>query len=454
MQQVQDFTRGSIAKQLLIFYIPMFLTNMLQQVYSFVDTAIVGNGLGDHALAAVGNMGSLTFLIIGFSTGLANGFAILVAQAFGEKDYEKLRRVIASSIELVTIISVVLTIGSLFCLEEVLRLLQTDSSIMGESLRYGSIIFGGLITAIFYNMSAFILRALGDSRTPLTAIIISSVLNVVLDCLFIFGFKTGVEGAAIATVIAQMVSASICIRKIWKIEFIRLHKTDFRNGMEIYKALLRNGVPVAFMNSITAIGCMVVQYFVNGYGVNYTSAYSVCGRYLNLVMTPAATAGQAVSTFIGQNDGAGRYDRIQKGLRVCLGIAACSYVILGGMMLFLSRPLAQIMLTGEEPIRLVCEYLSVCGIMLVFVDFLFVYRSAVQGMGEPFMPMVSGIIEMVFRIVVIVLFMKKIGFEATAYAEAVAWIGALAINMHAYRKVMKKRLQVEQYVELSTGTEQ
>lgn len=436
MNKTNDLTLGNERKLILAFFFPMLATNMLQQLYSFADIAIVGKGLGDNALAAVGNMGSLNFLIIGFSLGLANGFSVLIAQHFGAKDFEKLRKTIASSIKLAAIITILLTGLSVLFLKDALRLLQTDTTIMNDCLIYGYIVFGGLSASILYNMSAAILRAFGDSRTPLKAIIASSVLNILLDVVFIFGLHSGVEGAAIATVLAQFVSAGICIGRIRRIEYARLSKKDFVNDIRLYLDLLKNGVPMAFMNSLTAIGCMVVQYFVNGLGVSYTAAYSACSKYMNLFMTPSCSAGHTMSAFTSQNYGAKEYRRIRNGLNVCLGIAGISYIVLGSTAFFFAEPLAKLLLTSKESVALACSYMPVCGGMLFAVDFLFVFRSGVQGMGYPFIPMCSGIIEMALRIGTIALFIEKTGFMATAYAEIGAWSGALLLNLIAFTHIL------------------
>lgn len=287
------------------------MTSMLQQFYNFADTWIVGKGLGDNALAAVGNMGSLFFLIVGFSFGIANGFGVLIAQSYGAGNIEALRHRMAGVIELGLVISVLLSAFSVAFLPHALRLLQTDEIIMADSLKYGYIIFGGLSTGICYNISAAVLRALGDSKTPLKAIVISSVLNVTLNCFFIFGMGMGVEGVAIATIVAQIISAAFCIYRLSRIPVIHLTKEHFKNENKIFFELLANGLPMAFMNSITAVGCMVVQYFVNGYGVVYTAAYAACSKYLNLFMNPASTAGNAMSAYTSQNYGAGRFVRIR-----------------------------------------------------------------------------------------------------------------------------------------------
>lgn len=427
-----DFTKGSPFKLILSFYWPLLLTSMLQQLYNFADTWIVGKGLGDNALAAVGNMGSLFFLIVGFSFGLANGFGVPVAQSYGARDSEKLKHCFAAVLELGAILAVVLSIGSVVFLPHALRLLRTDTLIMADSLKYGYIVFGGLSTGICYNIGASVLRSLGDSRTPLKAIIASSIVNVVLNCFFIFILHMGVEGVAIATVIAQIVSSFICVKRLSEIEAIRLEKRHFYNDRKIFAGLLGNGLPMAFMNSITAVGCMVVQYFVNGFGVVYTAAYAACSKYLNLFMNPAATAGSAISAYTSQNYGAKKYDRIIGGLKVCLGISLVSYICLGSLMVFIPERLAAILLSGNEQIALVSSFLPRCGITIIIVNVLFVVRNCVQGMGKPMLPMASGILEMVLRILIISVFIGKIGFTATAYTEIGAWTGALIVNAYAF----------------------
>lgn len=432
MERTRDLTEGKVLPQMLRFYFPMFFTNMLQQVYNIADTAIVGKGLGDDPLAAVGNMSSLSFLIVGFSVGLANGFCVPIAHSYGAKDYSRLRKTTATAIKLSFFLAVILTILSLIFLKDILLLLQTSPYILKDSLTYGYIIFGGLITTIAYNLCAGILRSLGDSNTPFIAIVTSTFVNIALNCLFIFIFKTGVEGVAIATIIAQIISTLICLHKLQNISILRLAVTDFRTDYGLYGQLLTNGVPMALMNSITAIGCMVVQYFVNGLGVAYTTAYSVCSKYVNMFIQPSCTAGYVMSAFTGQNHGAGRYDRIKKGMHVCIGIAGITYVLLGSILLFFPEFLGSLMMNGSKPIALAEEFLPPCGVMMIFINLLFVYRSAVQGLGKPLVPMLSGLMEMVMRISVIILFLDRLGFVTTAYADIAAWIGALTMNMIAY----------------------
>ena len=433
-----DFTEGKVTGQILRFFFPLLITNALQQLYSFADTAIVGKGLGDDPLAAVGNMGSLCFLIVGFSMGLSNGFSILIAQNFGEKDMGKLRRTLAASIQLAVVITVVLTLFSVVFLGDILRFMNTPDEIFADSLSYGRIIFGGLFATIGYNMSAGILRSLGDSKTPLKAIVVSSLMNIILNSVFIFIFKWGVDGAAYATIISQVASGAVCLNKLRKIDFLRLSRKDITFDLAMYGILLKNGIPMALMNSITAIGCIAVQYFVNGLGKVFTSAYAACSRYLNMFMQPAATAGVTMSAYTSQNYGAKRFDRINSGLRVCLGIAAAAYLILGSVMTFMPRQLASLILNGEEQIDYAVQFLPMCGVMLFAVDLLFVIRNGVQGMGFPFVPMLSGIAEMILRTGAIILLIKPMGFRATAAAEIFAWTGALLINTLAYLAIFSR----------------
>jgi putative efflux protein, MATE family len=425
-------TIGSVGNKIALFYIPVLLTSAFQQIYSFVDTLIVGQGLGDNALGAVGNMGSLMFFVFGFSMGLTNGFAVTIGQNFGASDEKALKKSVAASIRLSAIIAAILTVVSLMSLRGILGLLATPDEILNDSLKYGYVIFAGVVATIAYNLCSAVLRALGDSRTPFFAIVFSTIFNIVFDWISIFVLHMGVEGPAMVTVVAQVISVAICMRKLRTIDIIHPSRGDFAFVRTTDRTLLKNGIPMAAMNSITAIGCMIVQYFINGMGVEYTSAYAVCSRYLNLFMTPAQTAGQTMSTFASQNYGAGKIDRIKEGLRKCLIIALVAYVIFGSAMVFLPDMLAARMLSGSVQIELASGVLRRCGVMIFAVDMLFVIRSCCQGMGKPLIPMASGIAEMVLRIGVIVLFVPRLGLNAAAFAEIAAWVGALLMNSIAY----------------------
>lgn len=432
MDKSNDLAKGNVPAKILGFFFPMLLTNLLQQIYSVADTMIVGKGLGDNALGAVGNLTSFSLLIIGFTMGMTNGFAVIIGQNYGGGHADAVRRSIAHSVRLSALLTTILTVTGCLLLKPILHALQTDRLILDDSLRYGYIIFGGLAATVAYNLCSGILRSLGDSKTPFIAIVISSAMNIVLDCILIFLMQTGVAGAAAATIASQGLSAYICYRKIRRSPISHMTREDLGKDTEMNALLLKNGIPMACMNSVTAIGCMVVQGYVNGCGVAYTSAYSVCSKYLNLFMLPSLTAGFAISSFVSQNYGAKRPERIRQGVHVCLWIALISYLSLGAIMVFLSRPLAGLMLNEEETISLAVEYLKICGAALLLVNLLFIYRNCVQGMGYPFIPMLSGIAEMALRIPAIIILLPWIGFRGTAYAEGIAWIGALALNLGAY----------------------
>lgn len=439
MKYPYDLTEGNVASRLLNFFFPLLLTNLLQQIYSFADSAIVDKGLGDGALGAVGNLSALTLLMIGFSMGLTNGFSVMIAQKYGAKEQSALCKAIILSIKLSVILTVILTVVGCLLLKPALLWMQTDPMIFRDSLTYGYIIFGGLAATIAYNLGSGILRALGDSRTPFVAIMISSALNIALDWTLIFWLHTGVGGAAAATVFSQSLSSVICFLKIRKITAIHLPSGAHQGDAPVYFALLKNGIPMACMNSVTAIGCMVVQGYVNRIGATGTAAYSVCSKYLNLFMLPAVTAGIAVSAFVSQNYGAKRTDRIRESVRNCMTIVLVSSALLGSVLYLFPKPLTNFLLNENEAIELAVQYLKICGAMLILVNLLFVFRSSVQGMGYPFIPMCSGLIEMGLRIFVIAFFLSKYGFYAVAYADAAAWIGALTINAAAYFIQIRKQ---------------
>ena len=438
MEKTYDLTKGKTSKQILRFFFPMLLTNLLQQVYSMADTVIVGKGLGDRALGAVGNLSSLTLLVIGFCTGMMGGFSIIVAQRYGFGDRRALRQSIALTVKLSVVLCIVLTVVGLLSLRPILLLIRTEEEILDDSLLYGYIILGGLAATAAYNLCTSILRALGDSRTPFFAIVISTAANIALDCILIFGLKTGVEGAAAATVFSQALSAFICYRKLRGIDLIRLRREDFRNDAATFRELLKNSIPTAYMNALIAVGCMIVQGFINHLGVVYTSAYSACSKYLNLFILPGMTVGAAFLTFTSQNYGAEKPERIREGMRFCAILSIFFYLLTIAAVCPFAETLAGAMLNEAETIRLAAVYLRIVAASLLIVNFIFPLRNCVQGLGHPLIPMCSGIAEMVLRIPIIMYFLPSAGFQAAAWAEAAAWIGSLMLNGAAYVVYMRR----------------
>ncbi len=430
-----DFTKGSITKNLLLFFFPLLLTNTLQQAYTFADTVIIGRGLGDDALAAVGNFGTFSFFITGFSMGIMNGFSVNFSHAFGSGNMTELRKTFGNAVILAVIVTAVLTAAGSALLYPVMRMMRTSDTIMHDSLVYGYIIFGGLFAAVFYNLCSALLRAVGDSRTPLTAICISSLVNIVLDLLFVYVLKTGVSGPAFATVFSQLVSGLICVYRLAKSKTVSLRGLS-RNDLSLNgasaKSLLKNGIPMACMNSVTSVGCIFVQGCINGFGAAYTSAYSVCSKYLNLFMLPGITAGFTSAAFTGQNCGAGDLIRIRKGTKISCVVAAVSALLLGSVLFTFPEQLARLMLSGEEAVACTVMFLKRFAFFLVLLNLLFVFRNTVQALGKPLVPMCSGIAEILLRIPVIMFGLPLIGFKAAAYAECAAWAGALAINAFFY----------------------
>lgn len=310
-----DFTKGSVSKSLMLFFLQMLFTNILQQVYSLADMIIIGKGLGDEPVAAVGNFTTLSFILTGFTLGLTNGFSVNISQAYGENNFAKLRKLIASSIKISAVIAAVFSAAGLLHLKNFLLIMKTDAVLISDCISYGRIIFSGIGVSIAYNLFSSVLRGIGDSKTPLLSIGIASVINIILDMLFIFVLRSGIWGPAFATIVSQLMSALICYLRLHGVNELKLCSNDFICGSSEYVSLLKNGLPMGLMNSVTSVGCIFVQGCINSCGVIYTSAYSACNKYLNIFMLPGITIGFAVSAFSGQNYGAGKYERIRSGTR-------------------------------------------------------------------------------------------------------------------------------------------
>lgn len=415
-----DFTKGSVTKSFLMFFFPMLFSNILQQVYSLADMIIIGKGLGDNSLAAVGNFTTLSFFLTGFIMGITNGFSVNISQACGEQDFSKLKKIIASSIKISAVFAVLFSAAGLLLLKPILQIIQTDDDLLNDCLAYGCVIFSGLLITVAYNLLSSILRGIGDSKTPLLAIIVSSALNIILDLLFIFVFKFGVAGPAFATIISQFISVAICYFRLYRMNELKINKHDFIFNFRLAVDLLKNGLPMAFMNTITSVGCIFVQSCINGYGIVYTSAYSVCNKYLNFFMLPGITIGFAISSFSGQNFGARKYGRIRSGTKTAGIMALLSALLLGIILFFFSDSLAKFMLTGQEAVDYASIFLKFLALFIVLLNLLFVFRSCVQGLGKPVIPMCSGIIEMIIRIPAVYFGLPVFGFAAAIYAEGMA----------------------------------
>ncbi|MEF9920449.1 MAG: MATE family efflux transporter [Erysipelotrichaceae bacterium] len=438
---VKDMTRGNPTKLLLSFSIPLLIGNIFQQLYGMVDTIIVGRGIGVNALAAVGSTGSINFLILGFVIGLAQGFAIMVSHAFGANDYKKMRKIYTMSIYLSLLIGILISMLSVLGAYDLLRIMNTPNNIINQATHYIQIIFGGMIITIFFNLFSSILRALGDSKTPLYAMIAATVVNIVLDIVFVIGFKMGVEGAAWATLIAQLCAMLFCFFMIKKIDFIQPNKSDWVFHKQISFDLIKLGLPVACMNSVTASGVMILQLMVNGFGSTYVAAYSAASRIMMVIEQPGVTFGFAMAAYIGQNLGANRIDRIRDGIHKCIRLSLILYAFITLILIVFGKDFISIIVSSSETkvISIAYEYIFITSLFLWVLSLLFIYRSSLQGMGDTFIPMISGIVELVCRILVALCIPTLLGFKGIAFAEAGAWIGAELLLMIAfYYKLNKK----------------
>ena len=432
-----DMTTGNPVKLILLFSIPLLIGNIFQQFYSMVDTIIVGRFVGVEALAAVGTTSSMVFLVNGFVMGLTSGFAVLISQKYGAKDEAGVKKAVASSITLSIIATIIVTFISVISAKPLLALMNTPSNIMKDASTYIIILYAGNVAIIFYNMMAAILRALGDSKTPLYFLIVSSVLNIILDLVLIINFKMGVAGAAYATVISQGVSALLCVIYTYKkYKILRLKKEDFKVKKKYYRKHLKVGIPMALQFSITAIGIMTVQSAINIFGSTVIASYAAASKVLQLVMQPATTLGVTMATYCGQNIGAKRYDRIKLGVKKCVQISIITSLISAMVLIFLGKYFVMIFVSNPdaEILSYAQQVLNISAIFFIPLGLIFVYRNALQGIGDSFIPMMAGVYELVARAIVAFTLPKVLEFMGICLADPVAWFAAVIPLAYTYYK--------------------
>lgn len=436
--KTSNMTEGSIFRLLLLFFMPIFLGNLFQQAYSMVDSVIVGKGIGDDALAAVGATGLINFLLLGFIFGLTGGFGIHMSQSFGAGDFRRLRGQIGVALILSVVIGAVSTIACLCVIRPVFLLVDTPLDILEDALAYFRIILYGILISLLCNLAYTILRAVGNSRTPLIATVVSSVINIVLDYILVIPFRMGVEGAAIATVVSQLIAGLICLRTILKIDELRLKKEDFCFSWKVAGALLGTGFPVAIMNAITAGGCLILQTIVNRMGSDYVAAYAACMKILTLFEQSSIAVGMTMLTFVGQNLGAGKIERIRTGVRKGVLMATIVNIPLALAEIFIPGLLVSIMLNGTEPIAYSAQFLPITGVGLFALGYLYVYRCSLQGLGNTVLPMFSGLIEVLMRLIFGVT-VGVLSYRGIALSEVAAWVGAWLFLMGSYWYVLRKK---------------
>lgn len=427
VQGGKDMTKGEPFQLILWFSIPLLLGNIFQQFYSMVDTVIVGKFLGTKALAAVGTTGPLNFLVLGFATGITSGFAVLVAQRFGAGDERGMKKAVAAAIELAAFFTVLLTFLATFGAKDLLHLINTPEDIIQSAYDYIVVIFAGMFTMILYNLLACFLRAMGDSKTPLYFLIISSVLNVILDLVFILNLQMGVAGAAWATVVSQGVSGVLCfVYMMRKYPVMHLNKRDFTADRWMYGKHLFIGLPMAFQFSITAIGTVILQGALNLFGSTTIAAFTAACKVEQLVSQPAGTFGVTMANYAGQNLGADRVDRIREGVIKCTILTLLFAAMASLILIFFGEPLTKLFIDGnqQEVIDTAMIYLRICAMFFPFLNMIFVYRNMLQGVGKSLMPLMAGVFELIARGVTAFTLPGVIGFTGICLAGPFAWMAA------------------------------
>ncbi|MBR5317556.1 MAG: MATE family efflux transporter [Lachnospiraceae bacterium] len=441
---VKDMTKGTPWKLILGFMVPVCLGSIFQNFYTIVDSMIVGRFLGVDALAAVGSTGSINFLVMGWINGMTSGFGIQLSQAFGANDEKRLKHYMAMSVYLCIGLGALMTIGLLVANTGILQWMNTPELIFADTAKYIGIIYAGLPVTILYNMLAAVARSLGDSKTPLYFLIISSVLNIVLDLFLIAVIPLGVAGAAYATVLAQAISAILCLVYVWK-KFPIIHYSvkDAKIKWQSIYNLLAMGIPMGLQFSITAVGTMIVQASLNTLGATYIAAYSATMKIQNIVTTVYPSLGAAIATFSGQNYGAGKYERINKGVNACIVmeviysifIMIFSWSVLPkGVQLFAQDPTGELQMIATQMFRISMWFFVPLGII-------FIYRNVLQGLGNGFVPMLGGVFELIARALVIKLFFDAFKFTTICASDPAAWVSALIPLIPYYYWFLNKTIK-------------
>lgn len=428
-------THGKPMSLILGFCLPMLLGNLFQQLYSMVDTIIVGKFIDVDALAGVGSTGSVSFLIIGFTMGITSGSCILPAQSFGAGNYSEMRRYIANAIYLCIATTVVVTVLAVTLFYPLLQLMQTPSEIIDIAYDYIIVVFGGICVTMAYNLMAGILRAMGDSRSPLYFLILASVINIGLDLLFIIVCNMGVAGAGWATVISQGISAVLCfiyIRRSYPM--LRFEKDEFRlDGKRLFN-IARISVPMGLQFSITAVGSVILQSAVNSIDKIAVAAVTAAGKMQNMIVAPLETLGITMATYAGQNLGIGNIKRVQNGVKSSLAAGLIYSLAAFGAVWLFSSSLCLLFVDAEETevINQAVHFIRVNACFYPVLAFLFVFRNVLQGLGYSLLPMMAGACELAARVIIAVGFVPVFGFDAACFASPLAWAAAVILLTVVY----------------------
>ncbi len=439
-----DLTAGKPGKLILQFTLPLLVGNLFQQFYSMADTIIVGRTIDVYALAAVGATGAISFLILGFVQGVTSGFSVITAQCVGANDERGIRRSVATSILLSVGVTVLFTFLSIYTARPLLELMQTPADIIDDAYRYIIVIYYGIVTSVFFNLFSSILRALGDSKTPLIFLIIACIINIVLDFACILLFHMGVAGAAWATIIAQAVSALLCLLySLKRFPVLRLHKEDWAFSWRFAWQHLRVGLPMAFQFSVTAIGVMIMQAALNSFGSETVAAFTAASKIENIVSQPYNSLGVTASVFAAQNYGAGKIARIREGVRKST-LYSLIWAAAGGLLVVFGGRMLIRLFVGEASAAVFDQaqyYLNVMALFLFALGQLFIYRNVLQGVGRGAVPLAAGFAELVMRAFAAFVLTSALGYLGVCLANPIAWLGAvvpLAVAYFLYMHKMKK----------------
>lgn len=445
--QSKDMTTGKILPVLVSFAIPIMIGNLFQQLYSMVDTAVVGRGVGAQALAAVGVTSPVTQLLLGLMIGMTSGMSVVIAQHFGSGSQDKTRKAIASGIVLIAIISVFVTVAGILLCRPLFRLINTPDEIMDGAVLYSVITFAGTAAAAAYNYEAGVLRAFGNSVIPLVFLVLTSLLNVGLDLLFVLAFNWGIAGVAVATLLSQLISAMLCLVYMIKREpLARLAKSDWRWDGEMARQHIKTGVPMAFFSSLLAVSFLVLQAALNSLGSADVAAYTAGSKMDTLVYQVLGAFGTAISTFAAQNYGKGAIERVREGVRKCLGITVLISLGLTALMFLFGRFFMRLFIDPAETAIMdsSMQYVRITSVFYVILGVNFIVRFALTGVGKTIIPMAVGISEILTRAAVTYLLVYRIGFMGMTFASPACWLTSTLLCVVCYKPMMdsaKKALE-------------
>ena len=440
----QDMTSGKPMKIIINFTLPIFIGNVFQQFYNMADAVIVGKFVGTGALAAVGSTGTIMFLIYGFVVGMTAGFTVLTAQKFGAGDMHAMRRTVAGASILSLIIGGILTAAFMLLMKPWLMVMNTPEDIFADAYAYIMIISGGILAQMLYNLLASILRALGNSKVPLYFLILSALLNIVLDLVFIIVFHMGAAGAAVATVISQGVSGLLClVYIIKKVPMLRMTREDWHPSGTLLKTQIGIGIPMALQYSITAIGTMMVQSSLNILGSTLVAAYTAAGKIEQVVTQAYVAMGTTMATYGAQNMGAGDVLRIRQGFKACTIIGIVYAIVSGALVMSVGKYMTYLFVSENVGVIMdsVNIYLWCVGIFFIPLAIVNIYRNGIQGLGYGLLPMMAGVAELIGRGVVAVIAAGQKSYPGVCLASPVAWVLASVLLNAMYYYIVKVDLK-------------